>query len=143
MTQKGNTVEITVNGPFRCPNGSIQWSSEDRKYVVKYDLKVQVPEHADLRLKTVNDGNVVVRDVRGRLAIRNVNGRIDLERVAGSVDAQTVNGGIDALFTESPAEASQFKTDQRRRAPRLRGGPVRRLRAQDLERGAAQRLRRR
>jgi hypothetical protein len=110
MTQKGNTVEITVNGPFRCPNGSIQWNSEDRKYVVKYDLKVQVPEHADLRLKTVNDGNVVVRDVRGRLAIRNVNGRIDLERVAGSVDAQTVNGGIDALFTESPAAASQFKT---------------------------------
>ena len=99
MTQKGNTVEITVNGPFRCPNGSLQWNSEDRKYVVKYDLKVQVPDHADLRLKTVNDGNVVVRDVRGRLIVRNVNGRIDMERVAGSVDAHTVNGGIDVLFT--------------------------------------------
>jgi hypothetical protein len=110
MTESGNTVDITVNGPFRCRDGSLDWDQEDRKYVVRYDLEVQVPEHADLRVKTVNEGDVVVRGVRGRLTIRNVNGRIDMERVAGSVDARTVNGGIRVSFTESPTEDSQFKT---------------------------------
>jgi hypothetical protein len=110
MTESGNTVDITVNGPFRCRDGSLNWNEEERKYVVRYDLKVQVPEQADLRVKTVNDGNVVVRGVRGRLTIRNVNGRIDMERVAGSVDAKTVNGGIRVSFTESPAADSELKT---------------------------------
>jgi hypothetical protein len=110
MTESANAVAITVDGPFRCRDGSLQWNWEDRKYVVRYDLKVQVPDQADLVVKTVNDGNVVVRGVRGRLTVRNVNGRIDLERVGGSVDARTVNGAIRASFVANLAEDSQFKT---------------------------------
>jgi DUF4097 and DUF4098 domain-containing protein YvlB len=99
-----------VNGPFRRSDGSLQWNWDDPKYVVRYDLKIQVPENANLVVKTVNEGQVVVRDVSGRLTIRNVNGGIDLDRVSGSVDARTVNGGIHALFKENPRAACDFKT---------------------------------
>jgi len=112
MTQSANRAEITVNGPFRCRDRSFNcnWNWEDHRYVVRYDLKVQVPESANLVVKTVNDGHVIVRNVRGQLTVRNVNGKIDLEKVAGAVDARTVNGGIRANFTENPADACAFKT---------------------------------
>jgi hypothetical protein len=110
MTQEGNRVALTVNGPFRCRDGSLSYNWEDRRYVVRYDLQVQVPERTDLVVKTVNDGDVVVRGVRGRLSLRNVNGRIEAKEVAGVVDAHTVNGAIHALFAESPSGESQFKT---------------------------------
>jgi hypothetical protein len=110
MSQSANRAEITVNGPFRRRDGSLQWSWDDRRYVVRYDLKVAVPETVDLVVKTVNDGHVLVRNVRGNLTVRNVNGTIDLEKIAGSVDARTVNGGIRALFNGSPAADCDFKT---------------------------------
>ena len=111
LHQSGNRAEITVNGPFRSRDGSLNWRDwEDRKYVVRYDLKVEVPETAALVVKTVNDGHVVVRNVRGQLTVRNVNGTIDLDKIAGAVDARTVNGGIRAAFTGSPAAACEFKT---------------------------------
>lgn len=109
-TEGANTVAVTVNGPFRCRDGSVQWNEDDRKYVVRYDLKLEVPEQVDLVVKTVNDGDVVVRGVRGRLTVRNVNGRIELDRVSGSVDARTVNGAIRASFGANPGGDSQFKT---------------------------------
>jgi hypothetical protein len=120
MSQNDNTVDIAVNGPFRRADGSLQWSWDDPKYVVLYDLKVQVPDNANLVVKTVNEGQVVVRNVSGRLNIRNVNGTIDLDRVGGSVDARTVNGGIRAVFKENPRAACEFKTvngDVRLRLP--------------------------
>jgi len=120
MTQSANVVDIAVNGPFRRADGSLQWNWDDRKYVVRYDLRVQVPENADLLVKTVNEGQVIVRNVSGRLNIRNVNGTIELDRVGGTVDARTVNGGIRALFKESPKAACAFKTvngDVRLRLP--------------------------
>jgi hypothetical protein len=110
MSQNGNVVDIAVNGPFRRPDGSLHWNWDDPKYVVRYDLKIQVPENANLVVKTINEGHVVVRDVSGHLTVRNVNGTIDLERVGGSVDARTVNGGIHALFRENPSAACDFKT---------------------------------
>jgi len=110
MTQRGNVVDIAVNGPFRCKDGSLQWNWDDRRYVVRYDLKVQMPENASLSVKTVNEGQVVVRNVSGRLVVRNVNGTIELDRVGGAVDARTVNGGIRAQFLENPREACEFKT---------------------------------
>jgi hypothetical protein len=110
MSESGNVVDIAVNGPFRSKDGSLHWDWDDRRYVVRYDLKVQVPESAALSVKTVNEGQVVVRNVNGRLLVRNVNGAIELDRVGGAVDARTVNGGIRAQFRESPSAACDFKT---------------------------------
>jgi hypothetical protein len=110
FTEASNVVDLTVNGPFRRSDGSINWDWNERGYVVRYDLELRVPENADLVLRTVNEGDVAVHGVTGRLRVNNVNGKITLERVAGSVDASTVNGAIHASFRQDPTAPCRFHT---------------------------------
>jgi len=106
--EKENHVCILVDGPFRCSNGSIHW--DDRDYVVAYDLTLQVPAHCDLVLKTVNDGDILVREVSGTFSVHNVNGKITMERIVGSGRARTVNGEVRVDFKQNPAADCSFST---------------------------------
>ena len=74
------------------------------------DFMIQVPRAIDIELRTVNSGEVRVRDVKGRYLVRNVNGGIEMQRVAGSGTAHTVNGPVRVSFTENPREGSSFKS---------------------------------
>ena len=75
-----------------------------------YDFDLQVPEQTSLVLKTVNDGDILVRNVRGDFTVRNVNGRIELQDITGPVSGKTVNGRIRAAFRENPPSACSFTT---------------------------------
>jgi hypothetical protein len=108
MAEKENQIDIYVDGPFRCHDGSVNWS--DRDYIVTYDFELQVPEQTSLILKTVNDGDILVKNVKGEFTVRNVNGRIDLDRIAGAGSCKTVNGRIRATFREDPVAACSFIT---------------------------------
>jgi len=108
MAEKDNQLDIYVDGPFRCRNGSINWSDND--YIVVYDFILQVPEKTNLIIKTVNDGDILVKNVRGNFTVRNVNGHIELQDIAGPVNCKTVNGRIRAAFREDPAAACAFTT---------------------------------
>jgi hypothetical protein len=108
MDEKDNLLDVYVDGPFRCRDGSSNRS--DRDYIVTYDFELQVPERASLILKTVNGGDIVVKNVRGEFTIRHVNGGIELQNIAGPVSCKTVNGGIRAAFRENPAAACSFTT---------------------------------
>jgi hypothetical protein len=108
MAEKDNVLDIYVDGPFRCRDGSHHGS--DRDYIVSYDFALQVPEQTSLILKTVNGGDILVRNVRGGFTVRNVNGRIELQDIAGPVSCRTVNGRIRAVFSENPASPCSFTT---------------------------------
>jgi hypothetical protein len=108
MAEKDNLLDIYVDGPFRCHDGSADWS--DRDYIVTYDFALQVPEQTTLILKTVNDGDILVKNVKGEFTVRNVNGRIELQDIAGPVSCKTVNGRVSASFRENPAAACAFAT---------------------------------
>ncbi len=108
MSEKDNVLDVYVDGPFRRRDNSSCWSDSD--YTVVYDFELQVPEQTSLILKTVNDGDIVVQNVRGEFTVRNVNGRIDLQEIAGPVSGKTVNGRIRAAFRENPGAACSFKT---------------------------------
>jgi len=107
MAEKDNVLDIYVDGPFRCRDGSRHGS--DRDYVVTYDFTLQVPEQTRLILKTVN-GDILVQKVRGEFTVRNVNGHIEMRDIAGPVDGKTVNGRIRAVFRENPAAVCKFTT---------------------------------
>jgi len=108
MAEKDNQIDIYVDGPFRCRDGSTHGS--DRDYMVAYDFTLQVPEQTSLVLKTVNDGDILVKNVRGEFTVRNVNGSIELQDVTGPAGCKTVNGRIRAAFRENPSSACTFAT---------------------------------
>jgi hypothetical protein len=108
MAEKDNQLDITVDGPFRCRNGSVSWSDPD--YIAIYDFTLQVPEQTNLILKTVNDGDILVKNVKGDFTVRNVNGHIELQDIAGPASCKTVNGRIRVAFREDPLSACSFQT---------------------------------
>jgi hypothetical protein len=108
MAEKDNVLDIYVDGPFRSRNGSTDCS--DRDYTVTYDFALQVPEQTSLVLKTVNDGDILVKNVKGEFIVRNVNGHIELQGIAGPVSGKTVNGRIRAVFSENPTSACSLTT---------------------------------
>jgi DUF4097 and DUF4098 domain-containing protein YvlB len=69
-----------------------------------------VPGDVQLRLCTINNGDLTVDGTRGDFDVDNVNGRIVMTEVAGSGHAHTVNGGVKVSFTANPNAASSFKT---------------------------------
>jgi DUF4097 and DUF4098 domain-containing protein YvlB len=77
---------------------------------VTYDFTLLVPEKCSLILKTINDGDILVKNIRGELSVRNVNGHIELQDIAGQVSAKTVNGRVRAAFREDPSSACTFST---------------------------------
>ena len=113
ITQPDNGLKLYVNGPFRCQcedgcRGSRRRVEEG--YIVKMDFVLHVPSNVDVKLRTVNEGRVVVRNITGNFIARNVNGDIELDGMAGSGIAHTVNGPVKVSFRENPRENSSFQS---------------------------------
>jgi DUF4097 and DUF4098 domain-containing protein YvlB len=80
------------------------------RYHVKFDFTIRVPRDVELRLCTINGGDIDVEGTQGDFEVDNVNGLIAMRRVAGSGRAHTVNGPVTVAFTANPERESSFKT---------------------------------
>ena len=110
ITQQEGFLKLYVNGPFRCHCDDCSDSRRDDDYSVKMDFQVRVPHDMDIKLKTVNEGRVLVRNINGSFLVRNVNGDIEMENVSGSGTVRTVNGPVKVSFRQNPRENSDFRT---------------------------------
>jgi hypothetical protein len=110
ITQQDGLLKLYVNGPFRCHCDDGCGHREFEGYIVKMDFQIQVPRDIDIKIKTVNEGRVSVRDINGNFLVRNVNGDIQMHNIAGSGTARTVNGPVKVSFRQNPHEASDFQT---------------------------------
>ena len=111
MSQNGQDVRMYVDGPFRCrcKDGSINWrGSRFHGYQVAFEFEVKVPREANLRVRTVNRGDIRVENTAGTFDVENVNGGVDLIEVAGSGHAYALNRPLKVLFSRNPAGASDF-----------------------------------
>lgn len=81
----------------------------------KVDLDIKVPVNGTLVLNTLNEGDIVVTNVKGELELNNVNGDIKVSGISGTAVANTVNGDITATFTNvtegKPMAFSTFNGD--------------------------------
>ncbi|NCT93558.1 MAG: DUF4097 domain-containing protein [Chitinophagaceae bacterium] len=75
------------------------------------NLELKVPANGSLILKTINGGDIEVKNVKGELELNNINGEIKLSGIAGSAVATTVNGDIVARFESvTPDKPMAFST---------------------------------
>jgi hypothetical protein len=110
ISEEGNTIDLYVDGPFRCGEGRRWRSWRDPGYEVQFDFELKVPHKTSLFLKTVTNGDIKVNNVEGELVVKNVNGKIEMEEVSGPVEAYTVNGRVKALFSRNPQADCSFRT---------------------------------
>tara|TARA_R110000737_G_C14611721_1_gene491104 strand:- start:1363 stop:2211 length:849 start_codon:yes stop_codon:yes gene_type:complete len=92
-TEKGNTVKVSTNS-----------------WAVTMTLNIKVPKNFDLKLSTVNDGDIDVKGVTGAHEISNVNGEITMTQVGGSTVLNTVNGDIKVTLESVNPEAQMAFT---------------------------------
>jgi hypothetical protein len=117
ITHEAGALKLFVDGPFRCQRDGRKRDDcccvnfhGDEGYRVNMDFQLQVPRETQITLRTVNGGDVTVREVRGRFSVHNVNGGIEMLGMAGSGEAQTVNGEVKVAFRENPREDSSFES---------------------------------
>lgn len=89
-------------------DNTIEVDSDAR--MAKVEIVARIPRRADLDLSTVNDGEIIVRDVAGALQLENVNGPITATNINGSVIAESVNEGIKVGFTGISANGATSLT---------------------------------
>ncbi len=116
VEEEGDRILVYIDAPFihvkkRGDRISYNIRDWDDDYDFVFDITIQAPRNINLRASTINNGKVVVENIRGgELDISNVNGKIELVNVSGTTDAHTVNGDITASYTENPTSNSNYQT---------------------------------
>lgn len=80
------------------------------EYNCTLNYTVKVPNNLNLRVSTVNNGDVDVKNVTGKLTVHNVNGAIAIANAKGATDARTINGDLTVSYSSNPPESSSFNT---------------------------------
>jgi hypothetical protein len=77
----------------------------------KVTVLARVPRQANLSLKTINDGEIIVSNITGMLELANVNGPITATGISGSVIAEAINDTITLSFDRiDDANATSFES---------------------------------
>jgi hypothetical protein len=107
--QKADSIIVYTAAPYDTrPNTGD--NNGRRNYMIKLDYTVKIPNNMNIRVATVNSGEVIVKDVYGALNASNVNGPIDIVNAKGITNAHTVNGNLTASYLAIPPDASSYKT---------------------------------
>ncbi len=87
ITEEANRVRVSSDSPNR-----------------SVSFEIEVPSRTNLKVSTVNDGEILIENIDGTIDVSNTNGGIALNNVAGSVNAGTTNGNVRATMTRVTAE---------------------------------------
>ena len=110
IKEEKDRVLLYVDAPWRTTDGVNYRGWHYYGYDVECDFELRVPMKTNLYVKTINDGEITVRDINGEFEAQNVNGGIEMENIAGSGKACTVNGPVKAVFSKNPEKDCKFKT---------------------------------
>jgi hypothetical protein len=86
----------------------VKVSSESPNRSITFEI--EAPARSNLRLSTVNGGEILVENIEGDLDLGNTNGGITLNNVGGAVNANTTNGSVRATMTRVTAERTMAFT---------------------------------
>ena len=82
-----------------------------RMYKYTLNFKIKVPKNTSIDVKAVNNGNIKVVNVHGKLLIvKNINGAIDMDNVSGKTDVNALNENINITYSKNPTEESWYRS---------------------------------
>lgn len=123
VIEKGDVIGILMTSPCSKAPGLItkkelmdgwnQWNNDCRwnpKYDYNISFTLKVPASLNLKVGTINDGDVAVSKMSGAIDASNVNGSVSLNQISGAVKATTVNGDVTLKFNKVPTGDCKFYT---------------------------------
>jgi len=104
MKEEPNKIILYVDAPWRRGDGSYHYRGYHYYgYNVKHDFELRVPRKVSLYLRTVNEGEITVKDVEGEFEVKNVNAGISMDNIIGPAKISTVNGPVKVFFRPTAA----------------------------------------
>jgi len=106
VNEEANGAELIVDGIVR------NWNRRNpcRSCEVEYQFEIKVPALTKLDVSTVNDGEVIVRNVQGSIDASNVNGGVRIDNASVCGHFNTVNGPIHVSYAEIPTGECHYET---------------------------------
>src|SRR5688572_15445033 len=90
------------------------WEQQGRSchetYGYSMDFVVKLPSAVNLLVSTINDGDVIVENVKGVVNAHNINGSIRLQNLTREAHASTINGDLDVEYLQNPQRDCRFYT---------------------------------
>lgn len=74
------------------------------------DYEIRMPRDMAASLSTVNDGQIALQQINGRIHARNINGDVTLDAIAHCDEVETVNGDVRVGFSGAPQDDCQIQT---------------------------------
>jgi hypothetical protein len=114
FSQDADTIMAFIAEPYDSrPHRDWRGWNDHRRIEYKYDLEftVKVPANMNLNISTVNNGNILVKDVTGALRVNNVNGGITVNNAkSGIMHIHTINGDVTVNHLAIPDSESSYYT---------------------------------
>jgi hypothetical protein len=106
ISSDGDDVSILVG------DSENRWHSfqKCRGCRVEYQFEVFVPANTQLKVSTVNDGEVDVEGIRALVSASNVNGSVSVTGLLDCKSVNSVNGEITLRFTGAPGRNCEIET---------------------------------
>jgi hypothetical protein len=90
------------------------WNERGREchelYDYKLDFVVSLPSDVNLMVSTINNGDIVVENVKSAVKAHNINGSIKLQNLTREAEAHTINGDVDIDYLQNPQRDCRFYT---------------------------------
>ena len=113
----GSMARVYLEAPFiktEVKNNDLHYQMnrhDNDDYQFRFDFTVRVPQRTNLRVSTINEGDVRIEGIASKqIETNNINGNIWGTAISGTVRAQTINGNIDIAYIQSPVRESKYKT---------------------------------
>lgn len=86
------------------------WDNNNNEtgYNFKFDITVKVPRNTQLIIRTINNGDINIKNTTAEVITNNINGSIFLENIAGKTKARTINGQLKANYSKVPDKNSTY-----------------------------------
>jgi hypothetical protein len=113
FSQTKDTIMAYISEPYDTrPHNGWRHNDEDRhvEYKVELSFVVKVPNNINLRVSTINNGEIDIKDVYGALKVNNINGGIAIVNAKGTSDIHTINGPVTVNYLTVPTGACSYYT---------------------------------
>ncbi|MBC8112073.1 MAG: hypothetical protein H7Y04_13525 [Verrucomicrobia bacterium] len=107
--QKGDSLIIYTAEPYDT-RPKIRNQHVNIDYQTHLNYVIKVPNSLNMRLSTINDGDILVENVNGLMKVDNINGAITLKNVKGANDVHTINGDVNVIYTALPPDNAKYYT---------------------------------
>jgi DUF4097 and DUF4098 domain-containing protein YvlB len=84
--------------------------NDQEEFDYRLNFKVKVPASVNLLVSTINDGDVTVTNVAGKVTACNINGHIRLTGISQATKANTINGDVDITYAANPSSDCRYYT---------------------------------